>query len=167
LADVAAVKSRNIKGSLFLTGIGLSLCLVSGIFLWLMTRSYMRSQAMTQWPKHSALILDSGVRRIDWAEGMPPSYEPHILYRYRVAETDHESERLGLRGSPRFKNQQQAAYLAKDFIVGQMVTCWVSPADPTLSLLKLDSRAAGYSLWFPGLFFLGGVGMIYGAWKPR
>jgi hypothetical protein len=58
--------------------------------------------------------------------------------------------------------------LVATFATGSMTKCWVNPQQPSQSVLKLDTRAAGYTLWFPGLFFLGGVGMIVGAWKtPR
>lgn len=167
MADGCVVNERNWQGSLFLTGIGLSLCVVSGVFLWLMTRSYLRSSEMAKWPQYPAMILEAKVKRIDWAEGMPPSFEPYVLYRYRVDEKDFESERYGLRGSPRYKGREEAAYHVKDFTPGQMIQCWVNPQDVSMSIIKLDSRAAGYSLWFPGLFFLGGLGMIYGAWYGK
>jgi hypothetical protein len=49
-----------------------------------------------------------------------------------------------------------------------MVTrCRVNPADPAVAVLRIDSRAPGYSLWFPALFVVGGVGIVVGALRRR
>jgi hypothetical protein len=38
-------------------------------------------------------------------------------------------------------------------------TCRVHPRDPDFAVLKPDSLAPGYSIWFPALFVVGGLGM--------
>lgn len=159
------MNGNRAAGKIYLTGVGVVLCLLSGIFLWLMTRSYLRSSRMAEWPQHEAVILVAEPATVNWGGTISPSYVLRVLYRYRVGEMDYESDRYALRGSPRFAKQEVVEKMAENFPVGQVVMCWVDPSNPAMAVLKVDSRAPGYSLWFPGLFFLGGVGMIVGAWK--
>ena len=36
---------------------------------------------------------------------------------------------------------------------------YVNPSDPDFAVLKPDTKAAGYSIWFPLLFVVGGLGI--------
>jgi hypothetical protein len=152
-------------GAWYLTAVGLALCLIAGLFLWLMGRSYLRAREMTSWPQVPCLILRSEVAERRIAENVAPDYRFAVLYRYEFAGRDYESARWSLRGSMPRNEAAAVEELVQQFPVGSSQNCWVNPNQPDIALLKLDSRAAGYSLWFPGLFFLGGVGMIIGAWK--
>lgn len=46
---------------------------------------------------------------------------------------------------------------------GTKTVCFVDPQTPTEAVLKKDSKAALYSIWFPLLFIIGGLGMILSA----
>jgi hypothetical protein len=152
-------------GAWYLTAVGLALCLIAALFLWLMGRSYLRARDMTQWPQVPCLILRSEVAERRIAENVAPDYRFAVLYRYGFAGRDFESDRWSLRGSMPRSEASAVEELVQQYPVGSTQTCWVNPKQPEIALLKLDSRAAGYSLWFPGLFFLGGLGMMIGAWK--
>jgi hypothetical protein len=41
--------------------------------------------------------------------------------------------------------------------------CYVDPKSPDRAVLKRDTKAALYSIWFPCLFVIGGAGMILSA----
>jgi hypothetical protein len=41
--------------------------------------------------------------------------------------------------------------------------CLVHPQNPALAVLKPDSLAPGYSIWFPGLFMIAGLGITINA----
>jgi hypothetical protein len=36
---------------------------------------------------------------------------------------------------------------------------FVNPAEPDFAVLKPDTKATGYSIWFPLLFVVGGLGI--------
>ncbi len=155
-------------GSWYLTVIGLALCFIASIFLWLMMRSYMRAREMTTWPQVACLILSSEVEENRIAENVAPDFRLAVLYRYQFQGKDYESPLWSLRGSMPRTEKSAVEKLVKQFPQGSQQTCRVNPRHPEIAVLTIDSRAAGYSLWFPGLFFLGGVGMIWGAWRrPR
>lgn len=162
------MSNSHSAGSWYLTAVGIALCFISGIFLWLMTRSYLRAREMTTWPQVPCLVLSSDVDERRIAENVAPDYRLAILYRYQFEGKDYESKLWSLRGSMPRTEQAAVEKLVTQFPQGSRHSCWVNPNDPQVAVLKLDSRAAGYSLWFPGLFFLGGLGMIWGAWRrPR
>jgi len=155
----------NRAGSWYLTAVGLALCLISGLFLWLMGRSFLRARDMTQWPQVPCLVLRSEVAERRIGPNVTPDYRLSVLYRYEFAGKDYESDRWGLRGSMPRSERQAVEELTLQYPTGSKQICWVNPQNPSMAVLKLDSRAAGYSLWFPALFFLGGVGRVVGAWK--
>jgi len=159
------MNSSKLAGTWYLTAVGLALCLIAALFLWLMGRSYLRAREMASWPKVPCLILRSEVSQRRIAENVSPDYRFAVLYRYESEGRDYESTRSSLRGSMPRSEVESIEALVQQFTLGSTQSCWVNPRDPAVALLKLDSRAAGYSLWFPGLFFLGGLGMILGAWK--
>lgn len=159
------MESNSQAGTWYLTAVGLVLCLIAGLFLWLMGRSYLRAREMTTWPQVPCLILRSEVAEKIIADNVAPEYKFSVLYRYEFSGQDYESHLFGLRGSMPRNKRAAVEEMVQQFPLGSRQQCWVNPNDPEMALLQLDSRAAGYSLWFPGLFFIGGIGMIVGAWK--
>lgn len=120
---------------------------------------------MAQWTQVPCLILRAEVAERRIAPNVAPDYRFSVLYRYEYAGKDFESDHWGLRGSMPRSERQTVEEMTHQYPAGSRQTCWVNPRNPTIAVLKPDSRAAGYSLWFPALFFMGGVGMIVGAWK--
>jgi hypothetical protein len=47
--------------------------------------------------------------------------------------------------------------------MGMNTECFVDPQNPQLAILKPDSLAPGYSIWFPGLFMIAGLGITFNA----
>jgi hypothetical protein len=45
--------------------------------------------------------------------------------------------------------------------------CYVNPSDPTIAILKHGTRAALYSIWFPLLFVVGGLGIAWTAIRRK
>jgi len=159
------VSATNRAGKWYLTAVGLSLCFISGLFIALMVRSYVRAKDMTNWPQVPCLILQSSVEEQRIGNTAAPEYRLQVLYRYDFSGNTYESRLWSLRGSMPRNDKTTVEGLVATYSSGSMTQCWVNPQMPTQAVLKLDTQAAGYTLWFPGLFFLGGVGMIIGAWK--
>jgi hypothetical protein len=53
------------------------------------------------------------------------------------------------------------------YAVGAQTTCFVNPDQPDMAVLRHDTRAALYSIWFPLLFVFGGLRMLWGAVRQR
>jgi hypothetical protein len=160
---------RSVAQRLFLSGTGLLLAGIGGVFSVLMWQSFQRARAMEQWPELPCAILESEVesRRDDpdWPEEMPQEYRFRVLYQYDWKGEPRVSDRLSLRGASWSSRREKAESLVAEYPRGSVATCRVNPDRPDQVVLEADSKAPGYSLWFPLLFVLGGLGIVVGAWR--
>lgn len=65
------------------------------------------------------------------------------------------------------QHEENALAKLEDYPVGLDTTCYVNPTNPEQTVLRHDTRAALYSIWFPLLFVFGGLGMAWNAMKRR
>lgn len=157
----------KLAGQLFLCFIGAALLLIGGVFGWLMLRSYNHAKASREWPQAEAVVLRSVIdeRQI---KGSPTEFRLNILYGYSYQGENLTSDRLTPRGAKWSKSSEAVAKLADEFPTGSEHMAWVNPEDTKFAILKHDTKAAGYSIWFPSLIMVGGAGMIWGALrKPK
>lgn len=161
--------SSNVAGRWFLAILGLFLALLGGAFVLLMGRSFLRARAMHHWPEVKCVILSSEVEERKHDEVSPTEYRQDIVFGYEWKGERLTGEHLTLRGSPWTSNRENAEERVAGYPVGKVTTCRVDPADPSLAVLKPDSLAPGYSIWFPALFVVGGLGITLRALtvKPR
>jgi hypothetical protein len=147
-------------GRWYLAGIGLSLALMGGFFVWAMWRSFERAREMSSWPEVPCVILSSEIkeRRID--PNSPPEYRVEIEYGYEFAGKARTGDHSTLRGNPWTSKMDVVEKKQTDYPAGGKTICHVNPANPDFSVLKVDSKAPGYSIWFPSLFVVGGLGIM-------
>ena len=85
-----------------------------------------------------------------------------VRYRYSVGAQSYVSERIRRVDGPK-ADREDAEAIREQYTPGQTVTCYVRPDDPQFAILKHDTRAALYTIWFPLLFVVGGLRMAWGA----
>jgi hypothetical protein len=153
----------TLGGRLFLAGIGLALALVGGFFCWLMWRSFARAHEMREWPQVPCVVLESEVeeRKIDASS--PAEYRFKIEYGYEWQGKALTSGHWTWRGSPWSSVREKAQELVDQYPAGSRVSGYVNPQQPEFAVLKPDSQAPGYSIWFPALFVVGGLGIAFRA----
>jgi len=127
--------------------------------------TWQKAARMDSWSPTQAVILSSEVVPWRFNEFSQPEFQPKIRYRYEAGGVARESERIR-RVAIRSAHQEKAAGWVERFPKGALVTAWVDPVDPEHSVLRRDSKAALYSIWFPALFVVGGFGMICSALRP-
>ena len=152
--------------TVFLVFLGLSVAAIGGVFTWLLWDSYERASAMQDWPQVDGLVLSSEVEESKHDEFSPMEYSLKILYGYEWQGEAKTGDQYSARGSLRSKDPSRAADLVKKFPVGKVISVYVSPDDSNNTVLKPDSKAAGYSIWFPLLFVVGGMGIAIKALLP-
>lgn len=159
------MSERSTGTRVYLTLIGLALALVGGIFTALMGRSYLRARDVASWPVVPCVILRSDVeeRQIDPNSAVERRFA--VLFGYEWEGVPRESELLKLRGSMWSGKPEAAAAYLERYPEGSRQQCHVNPHEPTLAVLEIESKAPGYSLWFPLLFVVGGFGIMVGAWR--
>lgn len=146
-------------GKAYLVGVGLLLCLAGVVFFSLMWRSYERSRAMAAWPQTEAVVLVSEVEERQIGPDVPPDFRWKVVFGYQVDGKPLTSERWTLRGSPWSSKREISDALVEKYPAGAQLPCFYDPADPANAVLKLDTKAVGYAIWFPGLFIVGGLGI--------
>lgn len=150
-------------GSLYLILVGLFLCAAGGVFTWLMWRSYDRASAQRTWQEVPCRILESRIMERQIGDNVPGEFGLHVLFGYQFAGESRTSELLSLRGVSWSRDRSRAEARAARYPVGTESVCHVDPAEPDRAVLQVDSKAPGYSLWFPLLIVAGGLGIITGA----
>jgi hypothetical protein len=151
--------ATNRAGRLYLVALGLSLALIGGVFVWLMARSYLRAREMRGWPEVPCVILSSELEERRHDEQSPLEFRHDLSFGYEWQKQPRTGDHLTLRGSPWSSKRELAESRLKEYPVGKSTTCRVDPKNPDFAVLKPDSLAPGYSIWFPGLFVVGGLGI--------
>jgi hypothetical protein len=146
-------------GRWFLVVLGLTLAVIGGMFVWLLGRSFLRAREMRAWPEVACVILTSDIEERIHDPQSPAEYRHNVSFGYEWQGEPRTGDHLTLRGSPWSSHRELARKRSAEFPPGMATTCHVDPANPNFAVLKTDSRAPGYSIWFPGLFVVGGLGI--------
>ncbi len=150
---------------LFIIGLGLSL--IGGFFMWLMVRSYINARKTRTWDEVPAMVLQAGVQERKIGEHVPTDYSATVLFGYEYGGRRLTSELITPRGTKWAKDREKAETQLLGIEVGEATSCWVNPDHMENAILKHDTKAAGYSIWFPSLIFIGGLGVMTGSIKKR
>ncbi|MBX3743394.1 MAG: DUF3592 domain-containing protein [Akkermansiaceae bacterium] len=156
---MSASAKPSTAARLYLAAIGLSLALMGGVFFWLMWRSFDRARHMQSWPEVRCVIIESKAeeRRID--PNSPAEYRVNVTYGYEFNGQARTGDHMTWRGNPWTSKPDVIQERLDAFKEGTSTTCRVDPQNPDFSVLKPDTKAPGYSIWFPALFVAGGLGI--------
>lgn len=157
------IHSQSRSGRWFLAAVGLFIALIGGLFVWLLASSYLRAKEMRQWPEIPCTILVSSVEERQEISYSAPEFRHQILFGYEYDSNRRTSSLKTLRGSKWSSQRAKALARTEEWPVGSRKTCWVCPWDPDTAVLKPDSLAPGYTLWFPMLFVVGGLVIFWRA----
>ncbi len=152
-----------LAGRILLVVMGLIVAALGFLFIWLMGRSYLRAKEMRSWPQVPCVIISSETEERKNDPDSATEYRQAISFGYEWKGEAYTADHLTLRGSPWTSKPDVREKRAAEFPAGTATQCWVNPADPTAAYLKPDSLAPGYSIWFPGLFVIGGLGIAISA----
>lgn len=133
--------------------------------MWLMARSYQNAKLTRTWVESPAMILQADIIDRQIGTHVPTDYAANVLYGYEFNGSRLTSRLISPRGSKWAKDRGKAELELEGLETGLMTTCWVNPQHPHNAILRHDTKAAGYSIWFPTLFFVGGLGVMAGAFR--
>jgi hypothetical protein len=156
---------QRASGRWFLVALGVLLALLGGVFVWLMGRSFLRAREMRTWPEVSCVILSSEIEERIHDPQSRPEYRQDLSFGYEWKGEPRTGDHLTLRGSPWSSRRNEVAKRVAEYPAGMRTTCRIDPAHPDFAVLKPDSLAPGYSIWFPALFVIGGLGIAIRALK--
>jgi len=142
----------------FLVFTGFFVAIPGIIFTALMWRSAMRAFEMDQWTETPCFIEKSQVKSRNFGQ-LSPEFSFDLQYQFQWENEKRTSKQLELRGRKWTKDIAKVNKLIDKYPARTTQTCYVNPSDSSISVLKKDSKAPLYSIWFPILFIVGGLGM--------
>jgi Protein of unknown function (DUF3592) len=157
----------SIGARCFLSVIGLILAGAGGFFTYQMWQSYKRAAETYAWQEVPCLISYSKVEEERLTLNSPVSYIPVIKYSFIQEDMSVISEKIKRVAGLKFKDKADAEALVAKYPAGQGAQCFVNPNDPKDVILVRDNKGALYSIWFPLLFVIGGLGMVINIWWPE
>jgi Protein of unknown function (DUF3592) len=158
--------AKSQGGRWYLGSIGLIIALFGGLFFWLMARSFLRAYQQRSWPEVECVILASELDEKRHDTNSPTEFSHKVNFGYEWQGIRLVGDRFTLRGVSWSSKREKAEALLATYPVGKITTCRLDPAAPQSAVLKMDSLAPGYSIWFPSLFILGGLGITFRAVFP-
>jgi hypothetical protein len=159
-------RNSSSGGRWFLAATGLFTALIGVLFVWLMARSFLRAREMHAWPEVECVILGNMIEERVHDPQSPREFRVDVEFGYEWQGAPRTGDHLTLRGNPWTSKRDLAEKRAAEYPLGKKTTCRVNPRDPDFAVLKPDSLAPGYSIWFPALFVIGGLGMAVRAALP-
>lgn len=145
---------------------GLALIIMGAIATAVLWRAYQRAEETRHWKPVPAVVTVSLLLTERPTHNSPLAYRPEIHYRYTVDGKTHTASHVR-RVEGRSSHKEGAEAKLAEYPVGKEITAWVNPADHGFAILEHSSRAALYSIWFPCLFMVGGLGMIISALRKK
>ncbi|MGE9268836.1 MAG: DUF3592 domain-containing protein [Verrucomicrobiales bacterium] len=151
------------SATLYLVLIGLALAAMGSIFTYLLARSYLDARQTRSWPETQALIILSDIEERQIGPAVPTDYRHRLLYGYQWQGEKYTGTHEKPRENPWSKKRAEVEDQVAQYAPGSTHPCYVNPADPSQAILAHDTQAAGYSIWFPALFIVGGLGITIAA----
>jgi hypothetical protein len=139
----------------------------TGFCIWLFT-AYLRVLETYDWTETPCEITDARIEKSRFSKSSPVTYELKVEYRYRAGGMDRTSSKIRRRdGSKRKPSRDYVEEVAQEYAEGTAQVCYVNPKNPDEAVLEHDSKAVGYVIWFPGLFVVGGLGIMISALRRK
>lgn len=158
--------SSSLSGRLWLGGMGVFIACAGLAFTWVLWTAWQRAEETRRWLPLPCRIISSRVAQERPTPNSNPAYRAEVKYRYIFKDQEMTGTKIKRVDIPS-QHEEVVQQRLSPYPVGTELTCYVNPAQPDHAVLKHDTRAALYSIWFPGLFVVGGGGMLWSALRRR
>ena len=108
----------------------------------------------------ACVILTSEIEERRHDENSPLEFRQNLSFGYEWQGRPRTGTHLTLRNNPWSSKRELVEARLREYPAGMTTTCRVNPTNPDFAVLKTDSLAPGYSIWFPALFVVGGLGIV-------
>ncbi|MBK1789707.1 DUF3592 domain-containing protein [Persicirhabdus sediminis] len=159
-------KQSSLGGRIFLFFLGVALAAMGGFFTYMLWHSFQLAKETRQWPEVECVIVQSRVEE-RLVPGSPMEYRARVFFDYELDGQSYLGEKISRRGARWTKSKERVEAVLADYPLGSVQPCWVDNANPNIAVLRHDTKAGGYSMWFPGLFFVGGLGIMVASVLPQ
>jgi hypothetical protein len=156
-------RSSFSAGSAWLLAMGLTLAAAGAVFTVVLWKAYQRAETTRGWSAVPCVILSSEMKPEKATESSPTKFRVLVRYEYDFQGRKRVGTGIRQTDGP-IGSEDKAMALMQSYAPRQQMMCWVNPQAPEKAVLKHDTRAALYSIWFPLLFVAGGLKMAWDAW---
>jgi hypothetical protein len=139
-------------------GLGLIIAAAGAFFCWFLWKNYQVARLMDAWVETPCEILVSEIDDNGLNQHGATKYTLVLRFGYEWNGVTHQSARVR-RHPVASSHRRKIERWTERFPSGTKSTCRVNPKNPAESQLIPDSKAALYSIWFPALFVVGGLGI--------
>ena len=153
-------------GRWWLAAMGLFLALAGMTFTWVLWRAYSRAEETRAWIATPCTITTSTIRSERPSPNSNIAHRIDVRYLYQFNGQNHTGTRIK-RVDGATTHDERAQATLTTYPIGLQTVCYVNPSDPTIAILKHGTRAALYSIWFPLLFVVGGLGIAWAAIRRK
>jgi len=148
--------------------IGAVLALIGAGFCFWLVSGYLRVRETYDWAETTCEITDARIVKSRFSKNSPVTYELKVEYRYSADGEERSSSSIRRRaGSKRKQSKAYVEEVAQQYAEGTSHSCFVNPENPDEAVLEHDTKAVGYVIWFPGLFLVGGIGIMISAFRRK
>ena len=142
--------------------LGLIVSTMGAFFFLLLGKGFQKARTTMEWKPTPATVTASWVEESQFSEDAGPRYKPSLRYEYTYNSKAYTGTRI-MPNDKKSRDKEKIETLLSAYPVDQKVTAFVNPAAPEEAVLDHDTRAPGYSMWFPALFIVGGLGISISA----
>lgn len=152
----------NLAGRIWKIVMGLVLIGAGSLFVYYLWGSYERASTMDSWVETPCVITSMDVDDSELNQRGMTKYVMEVKYAYEFDGQSYSGDRIK-RLPTEASDPRKLKRHIENYKAGTATVCYVDPESPASAVLKRDTKAALYSIWFPGLFIIGGGGMILSA----
>ncbi|HUF62125.1 MAG TPA: DUF3592 domain-containing protein [Verrucomicrobiales bacterium] len=149
-------------GRLYLMGLGMLLAALGMVFIIALWKGYEKASETRRWRATPCEIVAAWIQEAQFSEPGDRRYLLELRYRYEFAGHTYVGRRVTRRDGAT-RSRPKLERLLTFYRPGTQTQCFVDPADPDSAVLRHESRAPGYTLWFPLLFVVSGATMAAAA----
>jgi len=157
----AAQRPKSIGSLLGGIGLGLLIASMGTLFVFALIKGYGRANETRDWPEVPMTITKAEIFE-EQIGSSPTEYRPIIEYAFTYEGKPATGSGIR-RGEGFSRHRSKVERIVKRYPVASEGTCFVNPQNPKQTVLKHNTRAVLYTVWFPGLFVIAGLGIAIGS----
>ena len=141
---------------------GLIVAALGAVFVILLLGGARKAKETRGWEATPCEITRSEISQARPTPNSPMAYRAEIEYSYSFRGESYTGSRVKRVEGPT-SHRKRAEKIVENYPRGLKTRCWVDPSAPRRAVLKHDTMAPLYTVWFPGLFVVAGVGIAVAA----
>ena len=160
-------KTPTFANRLITIGLGLCVAASGAYFCRYLWRDYQAAKETDGWVETPCEVIVSTIDDSDRNQHGGVRFQLEIRYRYEWDGQTLVGDKLKPHRPIASSHRVRVAGWQEKYPAGAESICFVNPDAPEEVVLKRDSKAALYSIWFPALFVVGGLGIAVSGFRRR